>query len=180
MCGPLACALRVKPVEYHAGRIVSYAVAGALCGGLGQLVSRGLNARAVQAAPWILVGVFVAMACGFERRMPLPAFLLKSSARLRLDRNLGWLTPLLPCGPLWLMLGAAVGTGSVLSGGMLLFWFALGTVCLYGIVQAGVFRLQRVASPLTARRMQSGLLWGATAVLGWRLWNGGSHGCCAL
>jgi sulfite exporter TauE/SafE len=180
MCGPLACSLKVRPLEYHAGRVVSYSLAGVLCGGLGQWVLGLLKTGPVECAPWVLFAVFVAMACGWERRLPLPEFVFRFAARIRLDRNLGWLTPLLPCGPLWLMLGAAAATGSAVTGGVLMLCFALGTVLLYGAIQAGLIRVQRSQSPRMARYLQTGLLWCATLILAWRIWTGGTHGCCSL
>ena len=30
MCGPLACALRVRPAEYHLGRLGSYTIVGGI------------------------------------------------------------------------------------------------------------------------------------------------------
>ena len=180
MCGPLACALRVKPVEYHVARILSYSLAGALCGGFGQSVLSGMDTSAARVAPFTLLAVFVALACGLDRRLSAPAFVSAWITRLRLNRNLGWVTPLLPCGPLWLMLAAAVASGSALTGGTLLFCFAMGTVFLYAVFQSGMLRLQSMGSVLMMRRIQSGLLWSAAFVLAWRLWKGGSHECCSL
>lgn len=180
MCGPLACSLKVRPIEYHAGRLVSYTLAGVLCGGAGQWALGFLKTGPLDFAPWVLLATFVAMACGWERRLPLPEFVFRLAARARLDRNLGWFTPLLPCGPLWLMFGAAAATGSAWTGGALLLFFALGTVALYGAIQSGVVRLQRSESPWLARYLQPGLLWCATIILAWRIWTGGGHGCCAL
>ncbi len=180
MCGPLACALQVRRLEYHAGRIVSYTLAGALGGGMGQAVLGGLRSGPLRAAPWVLLGVLVLMALGLDRQMPMSGLLLRLGKRLRLSRNLGWLTPLIPCGPLWLMLGAAVTTGNVLTGGLLLLSFSVGTVFWYAFIQSGVLKFQDAASPLMARRVQSTLVWCAALVLGWRLWSGGVNGCCSL
>jgi sulfite exporter TauE/SafE len=180
MCGPLACSLKVRPLEYHAGRVVSYSLAGVLCGSVGQWVVEILKTGPLKFAPWVLLAVFVSMASGLERRLPVPRFVFRIAARIRIDRNLGWLTPLLPCGPLWLMLGAATATGSAITGGVLLLCFALGTIVLYGAIQAGLIRLQRSQSPWMARYLQAGLLWCATLLLAWRIWTGGTHGCCSL
>lgn len=180
MCGPLACAVRVRPVEYHGGRIAAYTFLGGVFGGLGEWIFGILQKGPVRFAPWVLLVVFVVMACGWERRLPVPAVVTRLGARARLDRNLGWLTPLLPCGPLWLMLGAASTAGSAFGGGLLLLWFVLGTVVLYVAIQGGVLHLLGKVSPQKLRRVQGGLLWSAALVLAWRVWNGGAHGCCSL
>ena len=180
MCGPLACALKVKPLEYHLARIVAYTLVGGLCGGFGQLVLKRWSNSPLHLAPWVLVLVFLVMATGLERRIPVPAFVSRWSGRIRLERNLGWLTPLIPCGPLWLMFGAAAATGEVLAGATLLLWFAWGTVALYALAQCGFASLQKNVAQRVAPMMQRGFLWLATLLLAWRLWNGGGHGCCSL
>ncbi len=180
MCGPLACALKVKPLEYHLARIVAYTLVGGLCGGFGQLVLKRWSNSPLHLAPWVLVLVFLVMATGLERRIPVPAFVSRWSGRIRLERNLGWLTPLIPCGPLWLMFGAAAATGEVLAGATLLLWFAWGTVALYALAQCGFASLQKNVAQRVAPIMQRGFLWLATLLLAWRLWNGGGHGCCSL
>ena len=180
MCGPLACAVRVRALEYHGSRVVAYTLLGGAFGGVGEWLLGSLQKGPVRFAPWVLLAVFVMMALGWERRLPVPAFVERLRTRAKLDRNLGWLTPLIPCGPLWLMLGAAAASGSAVGGGLLLLCFGLGTVVLYVAIQGGVLHLLRRVSPQRLRYLQGGLLWCATGVLAWRLWMGGAHGCCAL
>jgi sulfite exporter TauE/SafE len=180
MCGPLACAVRVRPLEYHGSRMAAYVLFGGVFGGIGEWLLGALQKGPVRFAPWVLLAAFVLMALGWERRLPVSVFVGRLGARVRLDRSLGWLTPLLPCGPLWLMLGAAAASGSAVGGGLLLFWFSLGTVVLYVAIQGGLLKLLQKASPQRLGRVQRGLLWFATGLLAWRLWNGGVHGCCSL
>jgi sulfite exporter TauE/SafE len=78
------------------------------------------------------------------------------------------------------MLGAAAATGSPLSGGLLLFAFSAGSTLLYVPAQTGFLRLGTFLSPQTLARTQTALLWCASALLAWRIWNGGTHGCCEL
>lgn len=168
MCGPLACALRVRPLEYHASRFVSYTIAGMLCGALGRGVAMALQGSTARVFPWVLALVLVVLGFGWERRLPQPRFATAWLLRARLHRTLGWLTPLLPCGPLWLMLGAAAMTGSWWSGGLHMASFAAGTIPLPLLLQAQALRAQRWLSPPAARSMQQVLALVSASLLVWR------------
>ena len=67
MCGPLACAVQARPLTYHASRLVSYTLAGALCGGLGAMVAGFLRGDLARFTPWALALVLVFMALGPPR-----------------------------------------------------------------------------------------------------------------
>jgi sulfite exporter TauE/SafE len=180
MCGPLACAVRVRPLEYHATRLLAYTLAGTACGALGEWLLTLLQNGPAQFAPWALLTVFVAMACGWDKRIPVPAFVSRVATQARLNRNLGWFTPLLPCGPLWLMLGAAAAAGSAIAGGSLLLCFGFGTVALYGAIQGSILRVWSGVFPKGLRYAQSCLLWSAVLVLAWRVWMGSTRCCNVL
>ena len=168
MCGPLACAMRVKPVEYHASRSVSYVIAGALCGAAGQTVAAFLQGSTARIVPWAFAVVLIVLGLGLEKRIPQPRFMANLLLRARLNRSLGWLTPLLPCGPLWLMLGAAALTGSWQSGALHMASFALGTIPLPLLLQTQALRAQRRISPQAARWMQQALAFISAGILVWR------------
>src|SRR5215207_2553032 len=136
MCGPLACALRVRPAEYHGSRFISYSLAGALCGAAGQTVAAALQGSTARLVPWAFAIVLIVLGLGLEKRIPQPRFMAALLLRARLNRSLGWLTPLLPCGPLWLMLAAAAITGSWHGGALLMAAFVLGTMPLPWLLQA--------------------------------------------
>jgi sulfite exporter TauE/SafE len=161
MCGPLACAMRVRPAEYHATRFISYTLAGALCGTLGQAVAGILQGSTARIVPWVFVAVLVMLGFGLEKKIPQPRFIANLLLRARLNRTLGWLTPLLPCGPLWLMLGAA----------------ALGTIPLPLLLHMQAQRTQRKLSPRAARWMQQALAFGSAGILVWRA-TLPLHACC--
>lgn len=180
MCGPLACAFKVHPVAYHSGRLLSYASAGALCGLLGQAGRTGLHSPFARLAPWSLLVVLVLMALGVDRKLPVPGFVMRLALRVRLKHGLGWLSPLIPCGPLWLMLGVAAASGAAAEGAALLLCFAAGTVLLYAPLLAGWARMQGCFSPGWLARTRLLLIWTAVALMAWRLWNDASHGCCGL
>jgi sulfite exporter TauE/SafE len=88
--------------------------------------------------------------------------------RARLNRSLGWVTPLLPCGPLWLMLGAAAITGSWWSGALHMASFSIGTIPLPLLLQMHVLRLGSHLSPQRARWVQQGLALASAGLLVWR------------
>jgi len=177
MCGPLACAMRVKPVEYHATRFISYALAGALCGALGEAVAGFLQGSTARIVPWVFAAVLVMLGFGLEKKIPQPQFVAKLLLRARLNRSLGWLTPLLPCGPLWLMLGAAALTGSWTSGALHMAAFALGTIPFPLLLQMQAQRAERKLSPRAARWMQQALVFGSAGILVWRAALP-LHACC--
>jgi len=168
MCGPLACALRVPPAEYHASRLASYTLAGSLCGAMGGTVAAALQGNTARIVPWAFAAVLLVLGLGLEKRLPQPRFLAAILLRARLRHSIGWLTPLLPCGPLWLMLGAAALTGSWWSGGLHMAAFALGTMPLPFLIQMQAVRLQRAISPLAARRTQQAVALASAGLLVWR------------
>ena len=70
---------------------------------------------------------------------------------------LGTATPLLPCGPLYLMAGAAVLTGSGLQGAALLAAFAVGTLPFPLLVQSGLGAAGARISPGALEHCRRGL-----------------------
>lgn len=180
MCGPLACALRVKPAGYHLSRVIAYTAAGAFCGGVGEGVRLALRSGPWRVAPWLLLLALVGMACNAHRMLPASSGLLRWSARLRLERTLGWFTPLIPCGPLWLMFGGAAATGSTMAGALLLVCYGTGTLVLYGVLQHGIRSLGHYFGPGSLAVFQKVALWSAVAMLAWRLWSPSPHGCCTF
>ena len=168
MCGPLVCALRAKPLEYHLSRLASYTLAGALCGGAGEAIAAFLQGSTARIVPWVFAVVLIVLGLGLEKRLPQPRFLSKLLLRARLNRSLGWLTPLLPCTPLWLMFSAAAFTGSWRAGALHLALFAAGTIPLPLFLQAQALRTGRLLSPQAARWMQQTLAHGSAGLLIWR------------
>lgn len=168
MCGPLACALRVRPIQYHVARFFSYSFAGMLCGAVGQTIAAFLQSSTARIVPWAFAAILLALGAGLEKRLPQPRFAAALLLHARLNRSLGWLTPLLPCGPLWLMLGAAAITGSWWSGALHMASFSIGTIPLPLLLQLQALRLQGHISPQRARWMQQGLAFASAGLLLWR------------
>jgi uncharacterized protein len=189
MCGPIACGLSAMPASesermlaatsYHGARLASYAIVGAICGTIGKQPLQWIFHSPAVILPWILAGLFLMFAFGLEKRLPRPAALLKFAARWRFRTArltpvrgglaLGFLTPLLPCGPLYLLFGASLLSGSGWRGAEFALAFGLGTVPLLWLAQTQLHRMKRKVSPLTMVRVQRGLALVAALVMMWRL-----------
>jgi sulfite exporter TauE/SafE len=189
MCGPLACGLAVMPASegerlaaasaYHGTRLAAYTLIGGLCGALGQQPLAWVFSSPAVVLPWILVGVFLIFGLGLEKRLPRPVLLLRVSARMRLRTRrlapitsgvvLGGLTPLLPCGPLYLLFGAALMSGSALRGAEFALAFGLGTVPLLWLAQRQLQRFKPRFSAAGLVRVQRALALVSALVLAWRL-----------
>lgn len=180
MCGPLTCAALPRPsAAYHLGRFASYGVIGAACGALGARPLDWLTHSPLSVLPWFMVVVLLAMAFGIKPKLPRPRFVQRQYARWRLlagnrplwQRGLaiGLMTPLLPCGPLYLMFGACLLTGSAVKGLEFALAFALGTVPLLWLAHGSWRLLGMKVGPVAVGRLQRGLAFAAAAVLVWRL-----------
>jgi hypothetical protein len=187
MCAPLSCALfrtcsGRKLMSYHIARAASYAALGALLGQMGNAAAPLFSSRPAQTVPLALVVLFLAMAFGFDRNIPQPAFLRRLIGLLHVhsgDRPagaalLGMVTPLIPCGPLYLMLGVSLITGSWMRGATMMLCFALGTMPVYLLAQWQWFHLSARLSPGMLRTTQKCLACASAALVTWRaLANGG-------
>lgn len=145
---PAAPLLRVH-LLYHLGRIGSYAVLGALAGGLGSLTAVFVRTGRPQA--WLMLGAGALMAVaglailGLTRWNPMRAVPLGQGGalghvfRAGLRRILSWpraviaapygaLMGLLPCGLIYTMLIRAAASASALGGAAVMASFGAGTI----------------------------------------------------
>lgn len=182
MCAPLTCALfrscpGSKTAAYHATRVVTYTLLGAVLGGTGSAAAGIFANRISAAAPLALVAIFLAMAFGLDRNFPIPGFVRRVIAAPRAPMGGAWLglvTPLIPCGPLYLMLGVSLISGSPVRGGEMMLAFALGTLPIYILAQWQWFRLSTSLSPVVLRNTQRILACVSAALVAWRtVANGG-------
>lgn len=189
MCGPIACGLAAMPssegrrlaaiTAYHGARLASYAGIGALCGALGQQPLQWFFHSPAVLLPWVLVAILILFGLGLEKKLPRPPALLKFSARLRFKLGrlspvrgglaLGALTPLLPCGPLYLLFGAALLSGSGLRGAEFSLAFGLGTVPLLWLAQSQIRHLRNRLSPASLGRGKRVLALLTALVMAFRL-----------
>lgn len=185
MCGPLSCALCVKQggrgslaatAAYHAMRLVSYALLGAIAGWLGERVGGWLTGGAVKGLAWAFAVFFLVIAFGWDRRLrigpgawasaPL-AFVARFGAVPR-GLTLGFFTPLIPCAPLYLIAAAAALSGSAVAGAGILSAFALGTVPAMALLQGSYLRFGSAMSPAAMDWTRRGLAFAGAVLLGWR------------
>jgi sulfite exporter TauE/SafE len=191
MCGPMACAWAGKSHSssastylrdtslYHVARLLSYTCIGAIAGTLGIMPMQWFQHGPGLLLPWLMVGLFVVIAFGLERWLPKPRFLTLPMARLKLwalqqpplyrAAIIGFATPLIPCGPLYLMFGLAVANGSPASGASFALAFGFGTLPLLWLVQTQLQWLNLKLTPTRMRQVQRGLALVAAFIMIWRL-----------
>jgi sulfite exporter TauE/SafE len=189
MCGPIACGLgtlaksegeRLTAASlYHGTRLVSYGIIGAICGWLGEQPLKWFFDSPAVLLPWVMVGVLLVMAFGWDKKVPRPAILNRFTARARFKAcrlsayggasAMGLLTPFLPCGPLYLVFGAALLAGSAAKGAEFTLAFGLGTVPLLWLAQHQFHRIRASLTPLAMARLRRGLAFVTALMLAWRL-----------
>lgn len=174
MCGGLVvsytCGLNLKTPNkspwphflYNLGRIISYTVIGGILGGLGSFFA---ISPLFSGIVMIIAAIFMLiMALNLVTNFPwlqklslhTPKFIAKllfsqkSSQRPLGPFIIGLANGLMPCGPLQAMQLYALGTGSVVSGALSLFFYALGTAPL-------MFGLGNVISLISNKFMKKAL-----------------------
>lgn len=190
MCGPIACGISSLPATdgqrqagittYHVSRLTSYTLIGALCGALGQQPLKWFFNSPAVLLPWILILLLIIFGFGLEKKLPRPPALLRFTTRMRFKASklspvqggaaLGLLTPLLPCGPLYLLFGATLLSGSAIRGAEFALAFGLGTVPLLWLAQHQVHNLQRKLGPSGMSRVKRCFALLTALVLAFRLY----------
>ena len=174
MCGGFVCfysgAGRVHPLShlaYNGGRLLSYALLGALAGALGAGLDHLGTRAGLTRAPTILAGALMvvwgagSLLTALGARLPERGVagaghrVVARVLRRLADRPpavralaLGLVTTLLPCGFLHVFVAAAAGTGSPARGALVMAVFWIGTVPM--MAGLGVIA-QRAFGPLRAR-----------------------------
>lgn len=190
MCGPLSCSWAVSATSsssqfmrstafYHGGRLLSYAAIGALAGAAGILPLRWFQNGAGVVLPWLMVIAFALAGMGLDTYLPKPRFLAQTlrrvqTAAFRLRSGLragllGLVTPLLPCGPLYVMFALAMANGDALKGAEFALAFGLGTLPLLWLAQTQIHWLGGRLQPATLRKLQRVLALFAAVIMAWRL-----------
>jgi sulfite exporter TauE/SafE len=193
MCGPLACSVvplrgsagrQIADVQivnglYHLARLAGYAALGALAGALGRLPMAWLGGGVLPYLPWLLVVFYVAMALRWDRHLPRVPFLgniylrVHGWGRVRSPAAaataLGLATPLLPCGPLYMVVALTMLAGSALRGVEFMLAFGLGTVPLLWFLQINFHWIRLKLPPVWIARVQTGLALASAVIIAWRL-----------
>ncbi len=186
MCGLLTCGLgiaggsdRIGGVSaYHASRLLAYMILGIVTGALGYYPVSRLMGNGGNLVPWVLIVFLVLVGLGAERYLPTISWMdkmierfrrrLTSGSRARRGLMMGLATPLLPCGPLYAMLGIGLLSGSPVKGAELMLAFGLGTVPLLWLMQSGAGFWQKKISPVRIQHIQRGVALLAAVALTWR------------
>ena len=105
-----------------------------------------------------MVGLYQKMTARFSRlRKPVAAAMI------------GLTSPLLPCGPLYMISGLALFSGSALKGAEFAIGFGLGTLPLLWFAQSQFMRIQFKMTSMKLLRIQRSLALIAAPLLAWRL-----------
>ena len=155
MCGALhltvSCIHSERPIRsltvFNLGRLVGYTILGAIAGGAGFLINKaGVSCCGNATSPPILSTLvpaimFLALAISALRKSGVAGtvtpLLKKLLGKVGLFAS-GCAAALLPCGVLYAALAAAVGTGNLLAGGILMFVYCLTlTVVMQLVLIAG-------------------------------------------
>ncbi len=86
--------------------------------------------------------------------------------------GLGLVTPLLPCGPLYLLLTAALFTADLTRGALFGAAFAAGTIPLLVLGQVAILTLGRQLPPKWLHYLQLSVAGLAVALIAWRALHG--------
>lgn len=192
MCGPLACMACQRPGScsnsnsaalYQGGRLLAYTTVGMLAGAFGGTLAGWLPDQMVNWLFWAVGGAVILFALGwaFGWEMPLrPAWKLPLRSKAG-PGVVGLATPLIPCGPLYMVFAICSLTGSPVRGGALALSFGLGTLPLLWLAQHQWWRVQKWVGQRGATILQRVLVLLTAAVVLWRLQAGEGMGipdCC--
>ena len=152
MCGPIAFAIRVdrrnkmkmilQNLTYQIGRITSYCFLGLLFGS----ISYGISLAGFQKGISIALGITMILSVFLSKKIlnkirikPYDIFLIKMKNSIgKYIKKKGFYSlfitgifnGLLPCGLVYIAIGASLASGSSLKGGIFMFFFGLGTIPL--------------------------------------------------
>lgn len=188
MCGPIACSVCTGCGDdsryaaaggYHGARIIGYGLAGAAAGAAGALPLDWLMDSPPTFIPWLMVAMFLFMASGMDQAFKSNALnnphLLKlklailSRPRWQGSILLGLITPVIPCGLLYILWLACLLSGSPLRGAELALGFGCGTVPALLLAQGGIAFAGKYLTAGRLRTIQRSVATLAAVVLIWRL-----------
>ncbi len=147
--------------------------------GFGQQPLRWFFDSPAALLPWALVAGMLMLAFGIDKIIPRPAWLVRFTARTKLRTGkfsahgaagtMGLLTPLLPCGPLYMVFGVALLSASPQKGAEFTLAFGLGTVPLLWIGAQQFSRWRMKLQPRSLQRLQRALMLVAALLIAWRM-----------
>lgn len=189
MCGPLSCAFSPAQRDdasvslvltcYHLAKLFAYMLVGLLAGAFGSLFLNAFKSSWLNYLPWVLVFFFFVVGFKLDRFLKTPVWLGKYyrelNVRFRALKKpfaaamIGLASPLLPCGPLYMIFGLCLFSGSGVKGAEFALGFGLGTLPLLWLAQTQFMRLQHRLNPQRLIAFQRGAALVAALVLMWRL-----------
>lgn len=151
MCGPLVMALPISQINlrlkwvsvllYHIGKVLSYSILGLLVGIFGKQIFFLVAQQQISIIMGVMMLVYVIWVfylqkkLHFNRRVVLlQQPILKALGKLFKSSSIfatlliGFLNGLLPCGMVYLALGSAIATGTMMDAGLFMLFFGLGTM----------------------------------------------------
>jgi len=183
MCGPLTCVMlggnqksKVSTLGgYHVGKLLSYTSLGAIAGAIGAPLVSSLSAPPVYLLSGSMALFFLVTALGLDRHIVKIRFmnrlnraLTRQALKIRSGFRglaLGTLTPLIPCGPLYLIIWVAALAGTASGGATMLALFGLGTVPGLLLAQLGWSTLSTHVNPVKLSHWRRALTFAACVAL---------------
>lgn len=189
MCGPLSCAFApskrgdaqtpVILMSYHLSKLLSYGLVGALAGAFGSVVTKVVEDSWLNLLGWLLVAFFLVVAFRLDRYFPKPVWLGRFYQKLTIRFQklskpvaaslIGFASPLLPCGPLYMIFGLAMFSGSALKGLEFAIGFGIGTMPLLWLAQVKFMSINQKLTPGKLIKLQRAVAFVAALVVAWRL-----------
>lgn len=171
MCGPLVVLAQPQRsgggqvaghvAAYHGGRLLSYALLGALVGATGGwIAANGFGrALAIAAAATLVVQAFLQWRFRSALSWPLLTRAIGAAGRLMRRHTIagpavfGALTGLLPCGLVYAALTASLGLGGAASGVAFMLAFGLGSIPMLAVIGLSARTLRTGASAHMFKRL---------------------------
>lgn len=155
MCGLLTCGLGIAGKGpalasvglYHAFRLLGYSIAGGILGWVGSRLGIEFSIAGISWLPLLLILFLFAIVLGLDRKLGAIPGVGKVMMQIRMRTlrfpqpvrasMIGFATPLLPCGPLYAILGLSLASGSAVRGVEIMLAFGLGAIPGIWAVQVG-------------------------------------------
>lgn len=164
---------------YHLSKLWAYLIVGALAGAFGSVILKVVQDSWLNFLPWFLVLFFLLVAFRLDRFFPKPKWLGSYYAALTTHFRsfnkplaaglIGLASPLLPCGPLYMIFGLALFSGSAIKGAEFATGFGLGTLPLLWLAQTQFMRIRQLRDPNLLARIQRIAALVAAGVMLWRM-----------
>lgn len=158
-CSKHVTGSKLKPsLLYNTGRLVSYTLIGAIIGGIGTIINLTSQSKGYLTLLVSVIMIMMSLKMLKLLHINLPKIKTKKSF-ITIETTLSDKSPFfvglangfMPCGPLQSMQLYALGTGSIIIGGLSMFYFSLGTFPLmFGLGFASTFLNNKFSKKILA------------------------------